>query len=1063
MKNLYLLIFVCSLALFSQYSVAQPICGFDAAHAKRMRLDPQYRKNIQEGEASLNKYIQEHPELLIRRTSRKIATGTSAQTLSSSYQIPVVVHVIHTGDDVGTIYNPSDAQILGAIDYLNAVYNGTYPGTVTTGYGAGDLGIQFVMAQRDPNCNPTNGINRVDGSSLPGYVAGGLNSPGGGSTLGTDELNVKNLSRWDNTQYYNVWLVNKINGNDGSSGQYIAGYAYLPGPGTPSNLDGIVMLSTQMISGQKTLPHEIGHAFWLYHPFQCSSDVNQCPAANLSCTTNGDEVSDTDPISENINSATGVINFTPRTGSANSCVGGAPYTIATESNYMNYTTSYTLFTPGQAARMQATAIGIYRASLTTSLGGTPPDASCTPKIDFQLQGDRQTEATAATTGCRNYTDYSYNMVIGTAATATATATLTVGSGSTAVQGLDFDITTNGNFTTPSQQLIFPAGSTASQPFTIRIYDDASVNGTRTATLGFTLDNGGGNAVAGDSRPTFTLTIDDNDHAPYAGVFPTGTITIGTFHYAASGTPLDATQKSERSQFLYKASELSAAGVPAGPISAIAFQIYTKNSTRPFTNLQIKLGTATTNYLYNAGTVTLGANMTTVKSLATYTTISGLNTFLFDTPFIWDGTSNVVVEVCYENETAAPGDAADVFVYDTDGGTNNQANTLFQDGVDCDQLFSSITAFNPNGFKPRAFFSYGIPTTVVQSALNSSQSQYLGPNADVYFYDQTNGQLMARIQNLSSFDYGCTQVVIDRAGASATQFWNTNTNNYLMDKTFHVIPTTNNPSGSYNISLYYTSTEIQGWQTATGQSLSGIQLVKTPGQISAVTPATPNAAGTPTVVTPAIGALGANTSLTYNFTNGFSGFGAGIPSLTNLPIGLLQFNGRLDNNDAILTWSTSFEQNSAGFEVDRSQDGMHFSKIGYVPAAGNSSTEKDYTYTDASLTLDSNYYQLKEITLDGNATYSKVVLIRDPHATPTITVLPNPFTTSLDIVFGNVATGRIDIRLLDITGRELTRQTGVQYAGSRLHVALPATTLTAGIYLLEVHSAAGTQVQRVIKK
>jgi len=322
-------------------------------------------------------------------------------------------------------------------------------------------------------------------------------------------------------------------------------------------------------------------------------------------------------------------------------------------------------------------------------------------------------------------------------------------------------------------------------------------------------------------------------------------------------------------------------------------------------------------------------------------------------------------------------------------------------------------------------------------------------------------LMARIQNLSSFDYGCTQVVIDRAGASATQFWNTNTVNYLMDKTFHVIPTTNNSSGSYNITLYYTQAEVQGWQTATTQTLSAIQLVKVPGQIYTVTPAAPNAAGTPTIVTPTISALGTNTGLTYNFTNGFSGFGAGVPSLVTLPVTLLDFTGRLNNNDAILSWSTSGEQNSAGFEIDRSYDGQHFTNIGYVPAAGNSSTQKDYAFTDPSLAADSNYYQLKEISLDGHATYSKVVLVRDPHASPSFTVLPNPFTTSLDIVFGHVPAGPVQLRLLDITGRQLWQQSAVQSEGSRLHLGLSGSTLAVGIYLLEVHSSSGVETQRIL--
>jgi hypothetical protein len=1046
MKFTRSLILTGSVLLCFQWSFSQAICGFDAVHNKKMKEDAGYRKAVLANEASIHNYILQHPRLSASPKTIVLDQPGAPTTLGSPpYSIPVVVHVMHTGGVVGSIYNPTDAQILGAIDYLNKVYNGTDP---TLSGGAGDLQIQFVLAQRDPNCNPTNGINRVDASSVPGYVSGGVQAQQ--TTVGTQDVNVKDLSRWDPTQYYNIWIVNKIDGVDGNTlGSFVAGFAYFPG--SPANVDGIVMLATQMVAGQKTLPHEIGHAFNLYHPFENPADPSSATCAvNTSCSTQGDQVCDTDPV-------TLPANFTCRTGTTNTC-NGSLYSINTESNYMNYTNCYTLFTAGQKARMLAAAAISPRLSLTTSQGGIAPAAGSSPcaipKINFELSGDQVTETSAASSGCRAYKDYTYKMVIGGNPSAAATATLAKNSG-TAVQGIDFDITTNGNFAAPSSQLSFPAGSSASQAFTIRVYDDATASGTRSLVLGFTIGNGGGNAAAGDGRPDFSLLINDNDEAPYGP--SSGTASIGP-DQGAIPSPFSATDPKNKSQLLYYSSELRAMGIRAGNITGMSLNI-DKFSGAAFTyGMSIKIAQTTQNSLYNGSTEwpLTEPSFTTVYS-NTYSTTGGWNSFTFSSPFVWNGTSNLVIEICYDNG-AATGAADDCEAYfDGSGQTNYIVST-----VNCATAISTFGGYN-SGLKPMIRLAYANTQTVVETVQSSSTQQYLGPNTDLYFYDQVNGQLMARIQNLSSFDYGCTQVTVDRAGLGATKFWNNNTSNYLMDKTFHVQPTTNNPTGNYSITLYYAKGETDGWQSATGQLLSNIKLVKLSGLISAVTPATTTAGGTVLTVTPVITSLGTNTGLSYSFTNGFSGFGAGVPGSSILPIGLLNFEGQLENGNAGLDWTTSFEEGSRGFTVERSYDGSHFEDIGYVPAAGNSPTPRNYAFTDPSLTQENNYYRLRQSDLDGKSTYSKVILIKNNGASQkAFTVLSNPFTDQLDILFGHVPEGNLRIRLLDMTGKELLRQSAEQH-GNLLHIDLSGRGLSAGAYLLEIRSNNGTWVEKLLKR
>ena len=278
--------------------------------------------------------------------------------------------------------------------------------------------------------------------------------------------------------------------------------------------------------------------------------------------------------------------------------------------------------------------------------------------------------------------------------------------------------------------------------------------------------------------------------------------------------------------------------------------------------------------------------------------------LFRSPFNWDGVSNIVVEICYDNGSAASGDRADILTGYSDGGSFSQGNIFWQDNLSCSGSYSTVTYY-AYGSKPEIRFGNEVTATPIATVLNTSQSEYLGPYADVYFYSAT-GEILARIKNLTSHDYGCTQVYLDRAGTSALPFWSNFVPDYVMSKTFKVVPTNNNSSGQYQITLYYTKAEVEGWQQLTGQMFTNINLVKVSGHIADVTPANPTGSGTIQSVAPIRGNFGTNYTLTYTFNTGFSGFGAGNIVGQALPMQLLSFTAQSAEVGTLLNWSTSFE-------------------------------------------------------------------------------------------------------------------------------------------------------------
>jgi hypothetical protein len=345
-------------------------CGAEILHRQRIATDQVYAKTAEENAVLFRKAV------IKQKASAIIGSYYGMQ--ATIYTIPVVVHVLHTGGAEGTAFNPSTTIINEAIDYLN----NTFAGTLPDAEGVGEIGIQFALATRDPNNNPTTGITRQNVTNSD-YVSFGVRLQGAN---GLTDLQLKNIIRWDPGLYYNIWVVNKIDGASGGPGPFVAGYALYPG--FHPYYDGTVMLASQMKADAKTLPHEIGHALGVAHTFENFDNPagTTCPV-DTACAINGDQVCDTDPVT--------VGAFASRMGNINSC-NGAPYSINTEHNIMSYTEVFTLFTAGQRDRMLAAMSFPARASLARSwaIAGAypysfsgPVAASCTPVSDaFGLSG-----------------------------------------------------------------------------------------------------------------------------------------------------------------------------------------------------------------------------------------------------------------------------------------------------------------------------------------------------------------------------------------------------------------------------------------------------------------------------------------------------------------------------------------------------------------------------------------------------------------------------------------------------------------------------------------------------
>jgi len=286
--------------------------------------------------ASFERSVQE-----MRQAAALRLTQPALKEEAEPVYVPIVFHIV--------LQNPnqvSDAQIQAQLDTLNIDFAGLNADSTKIPAAFkplfGKARIQFKMAQRTPNDEPTTGINRyVTTRASYAYTDNTLKYAVSG---GADA--------WDPTRYLNIWITNISGG--------ILGYATFPG-GSVAAEQGVVVLYSSLPGGNaapynkgRTLTHETGHYFFLYHIW--GDDGGTCSGS--------DDVNDTP-------------NQADKTGG---CPNGAVITDACSpgnpgimyQNYMDYTDDacMLMFTRQQATRMES-AIATYRASLLSSNGADP--------------------------------------------------------------------------------------------------------------------------------------------------------------------------------------------------------------------------------------------------------------------------------------------------------------------------------------------------------------------------------------------------------------------------------------------------------------------------------------------------------------------------------------------------------------------------------------------------------------------------------------------------------------------------------------------------------------------
>jgi glucuronoarabinoxylan endo-1,4-beta-xylanase len=172
----------------------------------------------------------------------------------------------------------------------------------------------------------------------------------------------------------------------------------------------------------------------------------------------------------------------------------------------------------------------------------------------------------------------------------------------------------------------------------------------------------------------------------------------------------------------------------------------------------------------------------------------------------------------------------------------------------------------------------------------------------------------------------------------------------------------------------------------------------------------------------------------------------------LPVRLGMFTVKSVENTVFLEWVTYSEENSAGFDVERSPDARKFEKVAFVKGYGDSNSDNRYTLTDAFPLAGTSYYRLKQVDLDGTYMYSTIRTVKNGELIPLI-VYPNPVKDILTIdLKGNKVGGKLVI--VNLLGQEVhqsdltkSEQTGID-----------VSTLTPGMYFYRLGNFKGSFVK-----
>ncbi|MBS1513813.1 MAG: T9SS type A sorting domain-containing protein [Bacteroidetes bacterium] len=201
---------------------------------------------------------------------------------------------------------------------------------------------------------------------------------------------------------------------------------------------------------------------------------------------------------------------------------------------------------------------------------------------------------------------------------------------------------------------------------------------------------------------------------------------------------------------------------------------------------------------------------------------------------------------------------------------------------------------------------------------------------------------------------------------------------------------------------------------------------------------------------------------FAYANGLTSFSLfAVTSTDNpLPVELASFTSLIDKRNVELKWSTSKEENNAGFDIERKLVSENtWSKVGSIQGAGNSNTVKNYNFVDNNVMTGKYNYRLKQIDFNGNHKYfnlSNEVVVGVPAKFELSQNYPNPFNPSTKINYDLPFDSKVQIKVFDMTGREVAQIVNETKTAGYYTAQFNASAMASGVYFYTITATGGSQ-------